>query len=49
MNVALRTPMSLDEFGEWVGRLLVEDGTLAMPEIGIEVPLAELYADLDLP
>lgn len=36
------------EGGEWVGRLLAEDATLAMPEIGIAVPLAELYADLDL-
>ena len=32
----------------WTGHLLAEDAMLAMPEIGIEVPLAELYADLDL-
>jgi len=31
-----------------VGRLLGEDDALAMPEIGITIPLAELYADVDL-
>ncbi len=36
------------ESGDWTGRLLGEDDVLAMPEIGITVPLAELYADLDL-
>ncbi len=36
------------EDGDWIGRSFGEDATLAMPEIGIEVPLAELYADLDL-
>ncbi len=34
---------------DWVGRLLGENATLAMPEIGIEIPLAELYADLEAP
>jgi Uma2 family endonuclease len=32
----------------WVGSLLTGDVVLAMPEIGIEVPLAELYEGLDL-
>ncbi len=36
------------EGGDWIGRALGESDTLIMPEIGIEVPLAELYADLDL-
>lgn len=36
------------EGGDWIGRVLAEGDTLVMPEIGIEVPLAELYADLDL-
>jgi hypothetical protein len=27
---------------------VTDDGVLRMPEIGIEVPLAELYADIDL-
>jgi Uma2 family endonuclease len=36
------------ENGDWIGRFLGEDGTLAMPEIGIAVPLVELYTGLDL-
>lgn len=35
--------------GEWVGRLLDADTILGMPEIGIEVPLAELYEGIDFP
>ena len=31
----------------WVGSLLTGDVVLAMPEIGIEIPLAELYEGLD--
>ena len=34
---------------DWVGHLLAEDAVLRMPEIGIELPLAELYADVALP
>ncbi len=33
----------------WLGRLLGEDDTLALPEIGTSLPLAALYAGLDLP
>ncbi len=33
---------------DWVGRLLAADALLDMPEIGIELPLAELYDGLDL-
>lgn len=36
------------EDDRWVGSLLTGDAVLAMPEIGIEVPLAELYEGLDL-
>jgi len=36
------------ENDRWVGALLTGDAVLAMPEIGIEVPLAELYEGLDL-
>jgi Uma2 family endonuclease len=32
----------------WVGSLLTGDALLAMPEIDIEIPLAELYEGLDL-
>jgi Uma2 family endonuclease len=33
---------------DWIGRVVAEGDMLAMPEIGIAMPLAELYADLDL-
>jgi Uma2 family endonuclease len=36
------------EGDRWVGSLFTGDAMLAMPEIGIEVPLAELYDGLDL-
>lgn len=33
---------------DWVGHLLAADSILRLPEIGIEVPLAELYDGVDL-
>lgn len=39
------TVFTRDEAG-WSGRPAAEDETLAMPEIGIEVPLSELYEGL---
>jgi Uma2 family endonuclease len=33
---------------DWIADVIRDDGILTMPEIGIEIPLAELYADLDL-
>lgn len=36
------------EGDDWIGRLFGDGDALAMPEIGITLPLAELYADLDL-
>ena len=33
---------------DWVGHVLTGDETLRMPEIGIELPLSELYAGLNL-
>ena len=33
---------------DWVGHLLGPDSILPMPEIGIDVPLAELYEGVDL-
>ena len=33
---------------DWIGHLLSAESILRMPEIGIEVPLAELYVDVDL-
>lgn len=35
------------EGGDWIGRLRGEEDELAMPEIGVAFPLAELYAGLD--
>jgi len=34
--------------GDWIGHLLTADSVIAMPEIGIEVPLAELYEGVEL-
>lgn len=31
---------------DWIGHLLVDDAVLAMPEIGITIPLVELYEGL---
>lgn len=33
---------------DWIGHILVGDAVIRMPEIGIELPLAELYEGLDL-
>ena len=33
---------------DWISEVVTDKGVLRMPEIGIEVPLAELYADIDL-
>jgi Uma2 family endonuclease len=32
---------------DWIGHLLAADAVLRMPEIGIEVPLAEIYDQVD--
>ncbi len=45
---ARQATMFAREGGRWVGSLLGPDAVIAMPEIGVELPLAELYADLDL-
>lgn len=34
--------------GDWIGHVLTEDAILSMPEIGIELPLAELYEGIEL-
>jgi hypothetical protein len=33
----------------WVGTVLLDDALLAMPEIGIELALRDLYANVELP
>lgn len=35
--------------GDWIGHLLAADTTLRMPEIGIELPFAELYEGVAFP
>jgi Uma2 family endonuclease len=45
----LQAAMVFAREGErWVGTLHQGDAILAMPEIGIEIPLAEFYEGLDL-
>ena len=34
-------------FGDWVGHILKRDAILAMPEVGVSLPLLELYAGLE--
>ena len=36
------------ENDEWLGRIYIGEAVLTMPEIGIELPLSELYEGLDL-
>ena len=33
---------------DWVGHMLLDDAVLSMPEIGVTLPLAEFYEDVDL-
>ena len=33
----------------WIGTVMLGDATIEMPEIGVAVPLAEFYRDVDLP
>ena len=33
---------------DWISEVVTDEGLLRMPEIGIDVPLSELYADIDL-
>jgi Uma2 family endonuclease len=35
--------------GDWVGHIMSGDATLHMPEIGIEIPLTELYVGIQFP
>ncbi len=34
---------------DWVGHVLTGAAMLAMPEIGVELPLADLYTDIEFP
>jgi Uma2 family endonuclease len=46
---SMRATMFAREDGRWVGSILSGEAVLAMPEIGVEVSLAELYEDIDFP
>ncbi len=35
--------------GDWIAQALTGGDVLAMPEIGVDLPLAEIYADVELP
>jgi Uma2 family endonuclease len=37
------------EGANWVGTVLLDDAVLAMPEIGVELKLRDLYAGIELP
>jgi Uma2 family endonuclease len=45
---AIRGTMFQRIGGDWIGHMLGADAIIAMPEIGIEVPVAELYRGVDL-
>jgi len=34
---------------DWVGHLIEGDGMLAMPEIGVELPMSEIYDGISFP
>ncbi len=34
---------------DWIGHVLTGAAVLAMPEIGVELPLADLYTDIEFP
>jgi Uma2 family endonuclease len=36
------------DHGDWAGHVIADDTELVMPEIGISVPLADLYIDVEL-
>ncbi len=40
--------MFVRDGGRWVGSLLSADALIAMPEIGVELPLAEAYEGVEL-
>ena len=45
---AFATVISRTDTG-WMLETLTREGVLAMPEIGVEVPLADIYEGLDFP
>lgn len=47
-RMAAATVFSRDG-GDWVARVIGEGGILEMPEIGVSLPLAEIYEGLEIP
>ena len=47
-EAAEATMFERTESGDWVGHILAADTTLHMPEIGVSLPLAEIYEGIDL-
>jgi Uma2 family endonuclease len=42
-----RATVFVRDGGDWVGHIISGDAMLPMPEIGIEVPLSEIYEGVD--
>lgn len=49
LSIALTVLYRADAGAEWTSTTLISGDTLAMPEVGIEVPVDEFYEGLDLP
>jgi Uma2 family endonuclease len=45
-GIGLQVFARSDAEAEWTATALAEDDTLALPELGIEVPVAEFYQDV---
>ncbi len=48
-SVGLTTFARADGQADWTATALTADDTLAMPEIGVEIPILEFYENVDLP
>jgi len=48
-NLGLTVLSRMDGQADWTATALLADDTLELPELGIEFPVPELYADVDLP
>ena len=48
-SAALTVFSRLDGQTEWTAAVLTAEDTLVMPEIGVEIPIAEFYEGVDLP
>lgn len=46
---AAMTVFAREDDGDWIARALTSDDLMDLPEIGISIPVAELYENVDLP